>query len=435
MRQRGLTALVVLVVLALMATGASAFDDDPGNNTTSIYTGQKSDPAVPGCDTLDPVTTQNALVVGYKCINNAVSGAQGLLDLTSFTFTAAAGTITLQWTTRGAIPTQIDPVAGITGYSFQVYFKNANRQNSRQIIGDTLDCTRYAHMGPYLTGNNEYLMIYTGALLEETGFVIDQGWAHNDPMTNSNWAFLPDNASIPASHCEGTTRVPHSFAGTNMNTTISGNTITTKLPYTFRWVDNQTNELAYELVRSGDLITSITPISGGNVDGATTPSFSVHTNPPCVDTEGTFPVVGDPTPPCSGEPDLVQSKQGVSFTTILDWLPWAGFDLGIVPNPSGISEIPSALCPGYHALEYQPGGGKNNTGGTYAPLGKGPTGQDRDTQANPFFGLSNYDSSGAPGSTSNDLVTQGHGGTNTCTSPVPAVSRFTGSSPATVTAG
>lgn len=439
MKRRLMVFLCIMSVFALVATGAYGFDDDPNNNTTSIFTGTKSDPSWPGCDTLDPVTTQNALVVGYKCIIDSVdvdgpggldTASNGLLNLTSFEFTAGAGTITLKWTTQGLMPKVLDaPNAGVGGYSFQVWFKNPNRQNARQTIGDTLDCTRYAHMGPYLTGNNEYLVIYSGAVLTETGFEIDQGWGHYDPMTNSIWAFLPDKAGIPSTHCEGTNRVstPGGFVGTNMVSTISGNTLTTTLPYTFRFVDNQTNELAYQLVAPGDVLTAITPTSGGNIDAATTPPIAIHTDPPCVD-------VGELTPDCTGTPTLVQSKQGVSLTTILDWLPWAGIDLGLVPNPTGIQEIPSVLCPAYHPLEYTPGGAKNNVGGTYAPLPKGPNGEDRETQANPFFGLDRYDSSGAPGTTTNDLVPQNHTGTTTCTSPVPGVFRFT-STGGSITAG
>lgn len=430
MRRRELVALAVFSILALMTTGAGAavFNDDPGNNTTSVFTNTKSDPAVPGCDTLDPVTTQNALVVGYKCINHLSDATnKGILNLTSFEFTATGGTITLKWTTQGNFPTAIDPASGVgEGYSVQVWFKNANRQNARQTVGDTLDCTRYAHMGPYLTGNNEYLVIYSGAVLTETGFEVDQGWGHFDPMTNSIWAFLPDGTGTKcggcingmATHCDGLNRVQHAWTGTGMTTTISGNTITTTLPYTFRWVDNQSNELKYDLIAPGDIITAIVPTAGGNIDAATTPPLAVHTNPPCVD-------VGELTPDCSGEPTLSQSKQGVSLTTLLDWMPWAGIDLGILPNPSGISEIPSALCPAYHALEYTPGGAKNNVGGTYSPLPKGPLGEDRETQSNPFFGLNHYDSNGASGTTTNDLVSQNHTGTTTCTSPVPAVFRFT----------
>lgn len=428
---------LVLLVPGAMAGSTGAVGDDPANNTAP-YIGPQAT-ADGGCDTLDPTLTINRNFVAYKCIGftNPATGQteKGIANLTSGTLeTIPTGVsidpddggpkavrnvpgpvIHVQWVTQGSAPNPGAEtlIEGVHGFTFTVYYQNPVAQNRRQNIGSTIDCARYAHMGPYLTGNNEYIVLFYELVFNDIQWEENILFAHYDPVGLTNWAFVADQDSdglTPAYDpyryrtCSGAVPGPilNGDPGTQAAAHVTPGppgVIDLYVPMNFHWIDNQLVPLTYQLMVPGTPVNSIHWFSASVIDAATTPQI------------GSF------------------SPQGVSFEVLLDWIPWLSYDLGVFTPQT--QALPGPSCANFNALEYTPGGAKNAPSGTYAPFVKGPQGQDRDTQVNPLFGspggLDHYDSSGEPGFTFNDIRSQDHLGPTSCSILLPLVSGNTGS--------
>lgn len=416
--------VVALIVAPVAYASHPAQVDNPGANPGPWLPSNANSYPNTSCDTIDPVLTIDETRVAYKCIgfpdnpatpaNEAEMGVANLTQAvfetssTGFPGTSTAGipAIHMSWTTSGPVPTPgADTLfEGVNGFTFAFNFQNYKKQNSRQIIGNTIDCQRYAHMGPYLTGNGEFITMHYELVFEEGVWLENMIWGHTDPVGYSVWAFVADPSGY-ARGCNGTTPVPapttgpHNDPGSKVQSVVDqpNKTVHLYVPQEFHWRDNQQVPLTYDFMDAGDSLTGLSANAYAVVDTATTPAINVG--------------------------PVQQSQSGVSNLFLLDWIPWAGYDLGTLsPQTRGVY---GPTCAGYDAMEYTPGGAKNFTGGSYAPLAKGPQGQDRDTQVNPLYGapngLNHYDSA-APllgGNTTNDIKPQDHGGPTICDIIIP----------------
>lgn len=451
--------IAVLGLLSSAAMGGSwSPTDDQGNNTLPFIPSDANTWPNTTCDTIDPITTTERSKVAYKCIDiqPTVPGADGYFDLTSASMetidshatpdlsvpSGFAGnnlkqklsgeqgspsdvlgrdTIKLTWKTSGPIPSvgvqSTDELlaAGLGGFNFQFYFQVPSKMNKRQIIGDTIDCQRYAHMGPWFTGDKlwwglQYQLTVEHGLVKQEVFeqVTDPGGfpfggflIQSDPPDAVAATRSCNNSAAPATPGPLT-----SFEGTRWSVTRpDANTLVVYIPMKWRWVDNQRNPYTVTLMSENDAVQNIVAIAGGTVNTASTPTVG--------------PVGG----------------QGLQNAIQMDWIPWSGNRIGNLTNtsqgvPGGLfpaAALVGPTCPHFWAAEFVSGGGRHNVGGSYVPLGKGPGSPptDRDSQANPLYGLGNYDGSqeggtghglggGAPHNDTPVIGSQGHLGAITC---------------------
>lgn len=453
--------IAILGLLSSAALGGSwAPSDDPGNNTPPFIASNADTWPNTTCDTIDPITTAERSKVAYKCVDiqPTVAGADGYFDLTTASMETIdsdatpdgsvplghAGnrlrqklsgeqgtpaevlgrdTIKMTFKTSGPIPSvgaqSTDELlaAGLGGFLFQFAFQVPAKMNKRQIIGDTIDCQRYAHMGPWFTGDKmwwalQYQLTVEHGLVRQEAFQLV-----SDPGGFPFGGFLiqadPADTVAPATRSCNNGAAPQtpgpltSFEGTRWSATRpDSNTLVFYVPMKWRWVDNQRNPYTMTFMSENDSVQNIVAIAGGTVNTASTPTVG--------------PVGG----------------QGLQNQINMDWIPWTGFRLANLTNtgtnvpPGGLfpaAALVGPTCPHFWAAEFVSGGGRHNTGGAYVPLGKGPGSppSDRDSQANPLYGLGNYDASGeqgvghgfgggAPYNDTPVLGNQGHNGLNTC---------------------
>lgn len=250
--------------------------------------------ALGGCDTIDPVLTQNRNLVAYRCTESADLLSYSLVTIDT-NGDGRTDTFRVTWTSRGRIPKPgdaIDPLSEtFQGLFFDLWFQ-AKRQNGRHIAGDTVDCQRYAHWGPYLQGNNEYLSFWVEIAQNETDAGVvwnaSHGWSHYDPVGLNNYLIVADPAIGDATRCNaGRQRVVVPFAGTKGTPvrleagtiqsvptyTNAGRSISIDIPFNFSMVDNQKTTYDYVLAQPGDLLENISAQSSALVDTATTPEL------------------------------------------------------------------------------------------------------------------------------------------------------------------
>lgn len=474
-------AIAIVTALGLMSSvamgggwpSAGNAADDVGNNTPPFIASDAHSWPNTSCDTIDPITTAERSKVAYKCIavppNPAPGAVNGYLNLTearietidshatpngAVPFGYAGNnlqqklngeanpavdvpgrdTIKMTFKSQGPIPavcnqtsdpncTQVTEellTAALGGFVFSFAFQVPAKMNKRQIIGDTIDCNRYAHMGPWFAGDRLFWSLQYQITIEHGVIRHELFQLLTDPGGFPFGGFLiqadpPDTLAATRSCTQGPSPQPPSqidtaFEGTRWAMTRpSATDLVVYVPMKFRWVDNQRNPYTMTLMSEGDSVQSVTAIALGTVNTASTPTITVG--------------------------PVHQGGQGLQGQTTLDWLPWSGFRLGNLTDasqgpPGGLFPFAAILgptCPHYWAAEFVSGGGRHNTGGTYLNLGKGPgtPPTDRDTQSNPLYGLGSYDGSGesgtghgqnggAPFNDTPVLGTQNHAGATSC---------------------
>lgn len=394
-------ALVAWVLPNAGAVGSVSFTDDYLNNANP-YVGYNPKTDAPiGCDTLDPWPglTVNSALVKYQCRPRA--------DIKSFSLgTTADGFFEISWTLGATVPSTPQEVieTGLDSLTLLMAFENPNSQNARQIAGDTTDCTRYEHRGPYFTGDGYKLLFLfqlrittdaQGASLLQSRILP----AVFSPA-NLSWigpAFAQPPYNGPATRCNGFTPVVVTNAndpGSRTTISISGNTVSARVPMTYHWYDQTAGYLQRDwvLASPGDPIRNVTAQS-----------------------LGTIPLIAPPPPIQVGDTRIAVPISS-SFPAFLDWAPWGGFDLGLYFGPP-------TLAPRIGVAEVGGSFGGGLTCPQYVSVAKGTNGEDNDVQINPFFGpgdgFNHYDSSQKSGTTTNQFVQQDHKGPNGCESAIP----------------
>jgi hypothetical protein len=470
-----MTALVGLAVALLAGTpGAHAvgvvasITDNPTSNLPAPYTAPLKDriPAIPplpvvgdplsandigktpaelgGCDTIDPFLTVNRQLLSYRCNER--------YDIKSATMSTTATSFTVSWTMNKPLPAPgaLDPVSAANWLILDVRFRTP-WMNARRIAGDTLDCKRYAHAGPYLMGkknlstgqitpgNNDWMSLWIEMLSDDGAHLRYQhGWSHNDPGSIGNFLTVADPDANAAQGCDaGGNITTVSFPGTagtpvgfvcpeeltgcaneaKIQSTIpvlsaDKKTISITVPFNFGYVDNQLHVYNVPIMQPGQVIWDISATASSLFNCAATPNIAV----------GTTQVLG---------------PQGVQCALILDWAPWSSYDLGLYPIQAGyagvaVEALLGPTCPYFQVLEYTPGQARQDKAPWYFNLGKGSSGQDNDVMLNPLYTdkanavapLVNYDAGWAAGTTaatSNTLVrpAQGRNGSTACNIAVP----------------
>lgn len=422
-RSRPLIAVVALGVLFGLIAGPGAYAGSTGLVADNVSANKPPYVASPPnawpnteCDTLDPILTQNRDLVAYKCAPEAdivswfletTLAPAGLPDRDSGLLAAGTPVLHAHWEMRAPIPQQgVNVAQEIQGLHLFMLFQNNNRQNSRQITGDLVDCKRYSHQGPTLTGNDEFLWLEwfvnntpdaDGNPLWETGS--DVGFF--DPVGNILWAFVPDPPITNGlqSRCPGANapiQTGFNDPGSRVSWTVSGNVLDLYIPQTFHYYLGAPTYLPRDwvLAAPGDFINGVFTISFAAVNVYSTPEIRV----------GGIQVLGP------------------QFLTLLfteDWTPWAANDLGIFTPQTAAVNGPS--CP------YQGGTGIGVL--TYVQTTRqGTDMRDTDLQVNPLFGapdgLNHFDSTGLPGDTNNPIRNQDHLGPKSCNINIPTAGRF-----------
>lgn len=388
--------------------------DDPGNNPppydTALGGKHPNDAGTRGCDTISPLTQNRDLVAYNNNAENAtdIRACVGEADILSYSLdTLTPGKITWKVETRYPIPPPGSTAAAQSGahtFSYYVFFQNARKQNKRQIVGETLDCTGFSHQGPFLSGNNEYFFFTWKIALAGPTWVESKGWGHYDPVGQILYEtrFYNDLPGTALSQfCTGAAGgLAHStvtFPGTGVTDTVSrdaeGNgVLTVTVPQNYCWVNPSGIVNCYRIASPGDTITGVKVATYGEVDVVRTPDLSQIT-----------PALG-PT--------------GVGLNSIFDWATFAGFDLGIFTP--GTERLPGSGCPNFEASQYFTNG---EQGATYVNGGNA-MGADRDTQVNPFYGLNHYDRSEEIGPVNSLIGPQDHHGPDACNVFIPTAAHF-----------
>lgn len=426
-KSRFLTLVIALGTLTalLLGSGAGAFPggtglqgDDWGNDTPP-YIGP-TPASMGGCDTLNWKLTQNRALVAYECIPE-VDITNWMFETTSMPVLsgitggtpAPAGTPVLhvQWTVRGNIPHEGNPppiTRDLQGVSFWLYFQNFTRQNSRQTTGDLVDCRRYSHSGPFLTGNNEMRYLYWTVRLAADAqgnpiYNTIYGMGYFDPVGLVNYGTVarPPRTGVGTRCINGVaTAGTYSDPGSQMSYAINGSTLDVYVPMTFHWYLGAPSFLPrdYVLAAPGDRISGVNTTSFLRLNVFSTPEIR---NP--IDNQ-----------------QLV-SPTGLAFIFGLDWSPWAAQDLGLFTPQTSAVNGPS--CP-YNTVPLVA------TAETYVqpPRGSAADTRDTDTQLNPLFGapdgLDHYDSSLLGARTNNPIRQQDHLGPSSCNINVPGAFTF-----------
>lgn len=400
-----------------------------------------------GCDTIDPAFTINRDNVSYLCNTR--------YDIKSATMTTTANSFVVSWTLNRALPApgELDAASALEWLILDIRFRTP-WMNQRRIVGDTLDCQRYAHAGPYLMGkknlstgqltpgNNDWMSIWVEMLSDDGAHLRYQhGWSHNDPSSIGNFLTVADPPIAAAQGCAGGVPAPVSFPGTagtpvdfvcpselpgcadaaKIQSSIPSlsadrKTITVTVPFDFGYVDNQLHPYSVKIMQPGQAIWDVSATASALFNCAATPNVAI------------------------GETQII-GPQGVQCGLILDWAPWGSYDLGRYPIQAGyggvaVEALLGPTCPYFQVLEYTPGQARQDKAPWYFNLGKGSGGQDNDVMLNPLYTdkasaiapLVNYDAAWAAGintATTNTLVrpNQQRNGNTVCNIPVPDAQR------------
>lgn len=412
------------------STSAFAYSDDPGadppggiNAPSPVGHRDVGAPNGPSgsCDTLDPIKDQNDLFVWYTCIPEA--------DIQDVNVTTGGGFINVDIQTLAVIPTSPVDVATdvpvqLQGVSFYVIFQNPAKQNARQASGFTTDCNRFAHRGPFLDGNSEYLYASVSIALDvdpnNPTQLVPPTWSfgHFDPIGNIFYSMALAGAgsgapSNTAEYCSapgaGGRRTPSvspasgflaSMPQPSVVNSGTGSKVTLRIPYHAHWLSGTgvKNQNDYDIASAGDVLNNIAVVSYGDVGNFT-------------------PAIQNPV----DHTELV-GRQGIKFLFTLDWAPFRSYSQGIfTPQTSALS---GPTCPSFSLIE--------TSVETYTTGLSGTTGKDEAIQVNPLFsptptaanGLSHYDSSNVLGKSDSTLVVQDHKGTRTCDVSISTASQF-----------
>lgn len=478
-----LSLAVAVVALFALASGQGAVaggnlnqgDGQFGQPTTGVGGAAIGGSITSGCDTLDATATlvaQSRNTIKYTCSPN--------LNLTNWSFESGTHpddssikVLHARLVVSGKIPNSVADFAAldsnpagntgkVLGVNYVMFFQNLRRQNARQITSvDSLDCQQHGHMGPYLSGNDEWLAIDYSVQVEadnsgNPSIVEEAGWAHYDPTglvlfsrpqtgaspaglqkrcvfdnTTKTWRLnnglnnpgvTCNGPSLPA--CEPNTTHP----GSRVKVTGQGtNTLDLYVPMDFHWSSLTPNffDSHYVLADTNDTITGAFP---------QVQSLSCLY---CV------PAVYNPANP-------TQQLTGPTYLKTnppIDWAPWGAYDLGQIINGGtltiGTASITGPRCSQLNLALTGAGTYRQFTRGT---LAEGDT--DNEVQINPLYapgtatnGLNHYDSSGE--TTLRDAVTvsvsqtgtkvpwpgaqQDHGGPTACNTKVPGTQAQPGS--------
>lgn len=433
----------VFAVVALMAAlglapqGASAATstsqlDDPGANTPQPFlkaVGQDrapNDPGGPaGCDTINPVITTNRNLIAYNNRDFSTTNIRscvGEADITGWSVTSDVAAKKIVWTitTRSNIPDEGAELGAIsnggTSFGYNLYFQNAAMQNRRQRVGDSLDCTRGTYQGPFLTGNGEYFYMFWSITVDATGQKFGKpafGFGHYDSIGNLGYQTRfgspdvnnPSDLPVSSQKCSGTPAAHTSvqYPGRGMSYSVSGNTLTVRMPMHYCWVNFAAVINCYDVANTAQSqrLTNLFVTSSAEVWLVRTPDLT-----------GINPAL-KPT--------------GVANAFILDWAPWTANNLG--DHPSQGNRVPGPTCPNFNPSQYfQPDPDGVLAGGTYVNPSRTDLNKE-DRQVNPLYGVNNYDAEGS-GSVDNDigpLPDQGHGGSNVCDVLIPTAPGWAGS--------
>ncbi|GAC1414041.1 MAG: hypothetical protein NVSMB57_09600 [Actinomycetota bacterium] len=408
------------------------------------------------CDTIDPYLTTNAQNVSYRC------APQARIQTASVSSNDAKKYLTASWTLDGALPhvgelfNTADPNSQAQGWLFDIRFRT-NWMDARRVVGDTNDCLRYAHAGPYLAGdknlstgstvpgNDEWMSLWVQVIADDlVSYRVQYGWSHFGPSSLGDYLTVARPAG-DATRCNGSTAESFHFAGTGANTpgatmthagecadapvgcsysftspkdsevfSLQHRKITIKVPMNFEYVDNQHHYYKVPIIAPGAKMWDISATSTTLINCASTPDVSA----------GGTQVVG---------------PQGIQCGALLDWIPWKSYNLGTYPDQTGLAQsVPeslySASCPYFEVTEYTPGQARVDKPSGYLNLGKDPsTGADNEVQANPGYvdksgnipatPLSNYDAGYyAPDNSSHQptksVYPQGRKGSTQCDIPI-----------------
>lgn len=422
------------VVLAMAAVSAAIFvpqsaqaggvtiNDDPGRNPpawdTALGGRSVNGPGtISNCDTLNAALSPNKNFFAYNNGPETSSGApnpRGCLyesDIQSFSLDSnTPGKLTWKMTMRrlprpGTTPSTL-AAAGGANFTYYVFFQNARRQNARQIIGDTPDCTRYSHAGPFLTGNNEYFFLYWDVALGANGTYEERnmGWGRWDPVGNilyqTRTAADPRSSTALSQFCSGTPAQHNvvTFPGTGVTTSYSGNTLTMSVPQRYCWLNLSNIVNCYQIASPGDQIVGVQTAVHGSV------------------------FIGTPDLTGMGGP----GSTGAGQNLLVDWAPYAAYDYGTFTPQT--ERLPGPNCPNFATAAEYFTSNESPVTPAYLTLGKGPGGADNDYQVNPNYGLNRYDASGETGNKNQNPVLptgpQNHHGATTCDIFIPTAARF-----------
>jgi len=428
-----------------------------------------------GCDTLDAQSTliaQSNNTIKYACDHNA-DLTNWLLETTTHN---GKSVLHAQWKVSGKIPNDVtdfvinpnDPNPIHTGESlglnFVMFFQNKTEQNARQQTGDTSDCQQHTHLGPFLSGNGEWLAIYYSVNLEadqqgNPSIVVERGFAHYDPVglalfSRPETGPSPTDAGPIAKHCvfddannvwrlnDPTTHpaeVNTNDPGSQVDSAITGgNTLDLWVPTTFHY-------------------SSLAPLFQGFNYTLAKPGTDTISNPfPQVQAEACLyciPAVYDPTNPSS----QLNGPSYLKTNPPIDWAPWSAYDLGDIENGGvltvGTAALPGATCAReslFVTEQYR--AYQDSLRGSYGTDGHLIKDTDNELQVNPLFGTGapptdgqkHYDSSRVAGLRDQVAITtstaagtvredapitpQDHNGPLSCDTPVPGTQANVGSS-------
>jgi hypothetical protein len=460
------------ISLPARANSTGSLADDWANDVSPGPYGPITSEAKTDCDTIDPNLSLSRYQTIYKCIrpSNLVSWQLETIDRYSSGFrpdldVGARDAFKGTWVFDAGLPTTVQELKnlGLTSFGLSAYivFENHSVQDGRQKIGFNFDCDGYEHDGPFLTGDGMKEFLYWSIIIdpdpddpEGNGVLetITTGVGFFDGGTFN--IYLPRLPNSAVSSCEKTgsgatavwtpKTISHPGTDTNaagaLNYTLSSDrkTLSMIAPFHYRryssfpatatrlgnngWQNRI--EQTWDWARPGDLLTNINARIAASTPFAGVPGFN---RPKC--NPGDPPPDNLPAPACThvqGIPDAGQpilTPNGIGLEGTVDWAPASAWDLGGLLGDPG--EFLANNCPDYGVITTD----VTQINANILPIG--PNGEDREIQYNPLFdpnapplkltppystnGISHYDSSGQPGSHTNDIApAQDHNGPVAC---------------------